>query len=576
MHVNTFLEQRRAAMLGGLLSAIFLFPAPAGPLPLPNDDSRIPLALAIPAPAPPIAARPNDWFEDVTARAGLNFTHQFCHKRIANILLSNGAGGVVFDYDQDGWMDIYLLNWGPLEGVTAAPPGTQRQPNRLYRNRGDGTFEDRTREAGLVGAGFSSAAASGDFDNDGFPDLFIANVGKGQLFRNRGDGTFEDVTAKAGINDTGTGIAAVFLDYDNDGWLDLFVAHYLTYVPEKESEQNPGAYPGPLAYAGEANALYRNRGNGTFEEVTRPAGLYAPGQRAMSVAAFDSNGDGCTDLYVCNDDTPNALWLNDGKGHFREVAAELGVAFNSIGEAPGSMNATVGDLNGDGLPDLFVTRFGYDSLYLRTPRGVYDDRMWASGLGRLTRNYVGWGGAPLDFDNDGDLDLAIANGDAFKLEGTDTLLLENLGQATFADASKKGGAVFQAKINGRGNAILDFDNDGRQDILLTALADRPYLLRNRCPLKRHWLKLQLEGTRSNRSGYGARVALTAGDLARRAEALCPAGFLMQGDARLHFGLGNHERIDRIEIRWPSGCVQTLRDLAPDRIVKVKEQNSNER
>lgn len=562
------LPNRRSVVAAGLLAAGLTLLAAAQPPaksspPIANQGSSR-------RPTPAIAANPNDWFEDVTRRAGLDFMHQFCHQRIANILLSNGSGGAVFDYDNDGLMDIYLLNWGPLEGVTSAPPGTKRQPNRLYRNRGDGTFEDRTRQTGLEGSGFASAATAGDFDNDGYNDLYIANVGRNLLYRNRGNGTFEDVTEKAGVGHAGTGLSAVFADIDNDGWLDLYVGNYLTYVPEKQSEQNPGAYPGPLAYQGEANVLYRNRGNGTFEDITRQAGLYAPGHRAMSVCAFDCDWDGDIDLYVSNDDTPNALWLNDGKGHFRETALQVGVAFNSIGEAPGSMNAAIGDANGDGLPDLFITRLGYGSLYLRTPQGFYDDRMWASGLGLLTQKYVAWGGAFLDFDNDADLDIFVANGDAFTLDGTVSLLLENQGPAKFTDASGKGGTFFKARINGRGNAILDYDNDGRLDVLLTALADRAVLLRNRCPLKHHWLKLQLEGTRSNRNGYGARVALTAGDLSLRAEALCPTGFLTQGDTRPHFGLGPRQTVDRLEIRWPSGQVQVLTNIASDQVLKVRE------
>lgn len=524
-------------------------------------------------PTPPIAAAPADLYEDVTARAGIDFVHQFSHTRIANILLSNGSGGAVFDYDNDGHVDIYLVNWGPLDGVTKAPPGTPREPNRLYRNRGDGTFEDVTAKAGLEAGGYGSAAATGDIDNDGHVDLYIANIGRNLLYRNRGDGTFEDITDRSGAGDTSAGISAVFLDYDRDGWLDLYVGNYLTYIPEKESEQNPGAYPGPLAYAGQANVLYRNRGDGTFEDVTRQAGLYSPGQRGMSVSAFDCDRDGDVDLYVSNDDTPNQLWLNDGRGHFTEIGIDAGVAFNSIGEAPGSMNAAIGDADGDGLTDIFVTRLGYGSLYRRTASGLYDDRMWASGLGRLTQKYVGWGGEFIDFDNDADLDLVVANGSAFVLDGTETLLLENDGRGNFVDASAKGGAFFAAPVNGRGNATLDFDNDGRLDVLITALADRTFLLRNRAPGKNHWLKLRLEGTRSNRSGYGALLTLKAGDLTLHGEARPPTGFLTQGDDRPHFGLGARTKVDRLEIRWPSGRVQVITDIPADQILDVKEPQS---
>jgi len=532
-----------------------------------SDTKKIPPRT----PTPPIAADPQDGFVDVTAKSGIQFVHQFNHHRIANILLSNGSGGVVFDYDNDGWMDIYLVNWGPLAGVTASSADQlKREPNRLYRNLKNGAFEDMTTKSGLAGSGYSHAAASGDVDNDGFNDLLVVNAGQCLLYRNRGDGTFEDATAKAGINNKGTGISAVFFDADKDGWLDLFVANYLTYIPEKESEQNPGAYPGPLAYAGEANVYYHNRGDGTFEDFTKKAGLYAPGHRAMAVAAFDADKDGDTDLYVCNDDTPNALWLNDGKGLFHEVAIEKGVAFNSIGEAPGSMNAAIGDVNNDGMPDLFITRLGYGSLYIRNPKGFYDDRMWASGLGLLTQNYVAWGGVFLDFDNDSDLDLMVANGDAFTIEGTKGLLLENDGHAKYTDASSKGGNYFKQKINGRGNAVLDFDNDGRMDLLITALADRPFLLQNRFESKNHWLKLDLKGTRSNRNGFGAQVKLSSGKWILTAEAMCPTGFLMQGDPRLHFGLGAQQTVDTLEIGWPSGYVQVLKNISTDQIIKIVE------
>ena len=535
-----------------------------------TSQSANPANHATFAVTPPIPAGPNDGFEDVTAQSGITFVQQFCDERIANILESNGSGAAILDYDNDGWMDIYLVNPGPLDSVTHHQPGTRREPNRLYRNRGNGTFEDVTAKAGVAGSGYSLAAAAADYDNDGFTDLYLVNAGQNILYHNRGNDTFEDVTAKAGVGDKGTGTGAVFFDADNDGKLDLFVANYLTYDPNNKLYFNPDAYPGPLSYQPEFNTLYHNRGDGTFEDISEKSGVRLPGHRAMSVCAFDYNGDGATDLYICNDATPNVLLVNDGKGHFQNGAFQAMVAFNANGEAAGSMTAAVGDYNGDKRLDLLVSRLGYGSLYTAQPDGIFQDRMMTSGLGALTAQYVGWGSNFLDCDNDGKLDAFIANGDAHHMVGWESLLLENKGDGTFTDAADKGGVFFRTKIRARGSFVLDFDNDGRMDVLATAMGDRVFLLRNRDVSGNHWLTLDLQGTKSNRDGFGARITITAGGTSQATEARCQTAFLGTSDRRVHFGLGAGKAVDKIEIKWPSGTVQTLNNVPADQILKVKE------
>ena len=531
------------------------------------DPAARPAAAPAPGPGGPV-------FEDVTRSSGIAFTPQLAAGPLDNIMKSDGAGGTFLDFDNDGFLDVYLVNPGPAPGFADAPAGTVRRPNRLFRNRGDGTFEDVTARAGVGGAGFGTTAAAADYDNDGYPDLLVVNFGGLILYHNEGNGTFKDVTAQAGLTSTQAGISATFLDVDGDGKLDIFVANYLAYDPAvKLPPGSPVPYPGPLMYAGEFNRLYRHRGDGTFEDISERAGVRLPNHRAMSVTPLDYNLDGNEDLYVTNDGTPNLLLAGDGRGAFTEVALQAGVAFDQFGQAAGSMGAAVGDVDGDGLPDLLVTRFGKASLYLNSPGGLFEDRIGASGILSASAPYVGWGGCLVDFDNDGNLDVFIANGDPHVItQGMPSLLLRNQGRGSFVNAAAEGGPFFQRLLNLRGSGAFDLDNDGRMDLLVTALADPAILLHNRRPNANHWLTLKLVGTRGNRDGFGAQVAVTAGGRVFKAETRCPTNYLFQQDPRLHFGLGTAARVDRLEIRWPKpgGQTQVLTDVPVDRVLRVTE------
>ncbi len=538
----------------------------------PAVDSAPPPSFSV---TPPIAAGANDLFEDVTAKARIDFVQQFCDERIANILESNGSGIAVFDYDNDGSMDIFLANPGPLKGVTHEKPGTERQPCRLYHNNRDGTFTDVTDKAGIGKVGYAVAAAAADYDGDGFTDLYVVCVGKSFLFHNNGDGTFTDVTDKAGVGNVGgTGIGATWLDVNNSGRLDLYVGNYLTFNPDYHLYYSPTSYPGPLAYKPERDVLYTNNGDGTFTNSSEAAGIWAlPPHRTMSVLALDYNRDGREGLYICNDATPNMLLINDGHGHFHDEAAKRGVAFNALGEAAGSMTAAIGDCTGDGIPDLLVSRLGYGSLYVGSPQGDSVDRMMASGIGSLTAQYVSWGTNFIDFDNAGKLDAFIANGDPFRMVGWQSLLLENDGQGNFHNAVDKGGAYFRTPVRARPSVVLDFDNDGRMDLLVGLMGDRPVLLHNRDASGNHWITLSLRGTKSNPAGWGSWIELTADGKTYVQECHCPSGFLSQGDPRVHFGLGKAQVVQRIQIKWPSGTVQTMSDLPADQILKVTEPST---
>jgi hypothetical protein len=521
-------------------------------------------------PSSSVPAGEGDLFVDATEGAGLAFLHRLGDGRMDCVVEAAGAGGAVLDYDGDGRMDLYLVQSGWVEGVSRGERPADPPRNRLFRNRGDGTFEDVTERAGVACGRCGVAAAAGDYDGDGHVDLYVVNVGPNVLYRNRGDGTFEDATERAGVGDPRCGVGAAFLDADGDGRPDLFVANYVDFDPAYRLYFPPDGFPGPLAYEPEPSVLYRNRGDGTFEDVSERSGIRAGAGRAMGVAAADFDGDGRTDLFVANDATANALLRNEGNGRFRDDALSAGVAYGMQGEATAAMCGVVGDADGDGRPDLFVSDGAYGSLFRNLGGGRFEDRVFSSGLAAPRAHSPAWGSAWIDFDADGDEDLFVVSGDLHHEIGREDFLFENRGSGTFADASARGGAWFRAALNGRACLPADFDDDGRVDVVVTNLLDRAVLLRNRAPAGA-WLTVSLRGLPPATGGLGAKVSVTAGGRTRTKECGAASVYLGQGDPRLHFGLGGAERVERVEVRWASGARTVLEGVEARRVLVVREE-----
>jgi hypothetical protein len=529
-----------------------------------------------PAPAKPASPPPLPSFVDVTEKAGINFRHSFGEVKLSSIMEATGSGCAWFDYNDDGWLDLYVVSGRYLEGVTkfSKPDGVDAT-NHLYRNNGDGTFTDVTAQAGVAGKGFGMGVTAGDYDNDGFADLYVTNWNSAILYHNNGDGAFTDVTAKAGVDNPHFGVGAAWFDYDRDGKLDLYVGNYLKFDPNaKMLYFTADAFPGPLDYEGDADRLFHNNGDGTFTDVSHKAGIANPAGRAMGVTVGDFDNDGWPDVYVANDTMESYMYHNNHDGTFTNVAPEVNTAFGANGEATSAMNPIFGDYDNDGWQDLFVSDMRYHRLFHNPGK----ERFWLdttveTGVAQVSGQYVAWGDGFFDFDNDGWKDIYVVNGGLHWLIPMEDSVLRNNGNGTFTDVSAQLGNYFRFKKVGRGACFADDDNDGYIDGFIMVLGGKGILLHNNPPpvgQRNHWLTLKLVGTKSNRDGYGARLEAVAGDLRQYGEAVSENGYLSQGDPRPHFGLGPHTEVDLLTITWPSGIVQRLEHVKADQILTVTE------
>jgi hypothetical protein len=510
---------------------------------------------------------------DVTEQAGITFVHDVGDGDMDNIIESSAAGCALVDYDGDGDLDVYLVNGAYVEGFSNVRGRVNRNrlANALYRNNGDGSFTDVTSAAGVGDRGMGMGVAIADYDNDGDPDIFVTNFGPNTFYRNNGDGTFSDITELAGLENALAGIGATFLDYDSDGFLDLYLGNYLKYDPDYQYFYAARRFPGPLAYPGQPDVLYRNNGDGTFTDVTRHAGVYNPEGRAMGVSSGDIDDDGDWDIFVPNDAMANYVYRNNGDGTFTDVAVPTGTAYGQSGETTSAMSAEFADIDLDGLVDIIVPDMTFSCIYRNTGEGYFDEMSARMGVAAACGQYTSWSANFFDFDHDGYGDLFITNGHAHRMIGQEDLLLLNDAGMRFENVSHELGVDFQEKFVGRGSAAGDIDNDGDIDVLVTNLIERPRLLRNDGGNRRNWIMLRLIGTVSNRDAIGTRVRLTAGGKVQTRLRVSSSGYLSQSDHRLHFGLGDVTVVDRIEVRWPSGRVQMLEGVEANQLIRVTER-----
>jgi hypothetical protein len=550
-----------------IAAALALMPAPAA---IQGRDG--PPARSIEAPV----------FEEVSRGWGLSLDHVNGASAEKYLPETMGSGGVFFDYNNDGWVDVFVVGGGSLADKTAA----SRARHRLYRNTGTGAFEDATAISGVAHRGYGMGACAADYDNDGFADLFVTGVAANTLYRNLGNGKFRDVTRSAGIESPEWSTSCAFADFDKDGSVDLFVTNYVdASVANNKFCGDPSrqvrVYCHPLNYQPLPSVLYHNNGNGTFTDGSARAGIAPHRGNGLGVVVADYDDDGWPDVFVANDSVPNFLYHNEGRGVFKEVALLAGVAVANDGKSRAGMGTDFGDYDGDGLLDLVVTNHEFETttLFRNLGQGLFADATTESGIGPATLPFVGFGAALFDYDNDGRLDLAIANGhvvdNTAQMRASSThaqrrLLFRNLDGRRFVEVGRRSGSGFARDKVGRALAVADIDNDGDLDLMITNNGQAVDLLRNDGGNRQHALIVRTQGTTSNRDGIGARIQLHAGKMTQVREVKAGSSYLSQNDTRVHFGLGNTAAIDRLDVRWPSGRVDVVQRPPVDAAITVVE------
>ena len=520
-------------------------------------------------------------FINIASDAGITFKHENGASPQKYMPETMAGGSIIFDYINDGWPDIFFVNGGSFTDKQKAAGAL----HRLYRNNKDGSFTDVTSGSGIGVSGFGMGACSADYDNDGWPDLYITSMGGNKLYHNNGNGTFTDVTEKAGVGLRLWSASCAFGDIDNDGYVDLFVTNYVDFSVSNNKycvySGDTRVYCHPNVYNGLGNVLYHNNGDGTFTDVSRQAGIYRTDGKGLGVVIGDYDNDGWADIFVANDSTPNFLFHNKGKGVFEEVALRSGVAVGNDGQPLAGMGVDMADIDADGLLDIFVTNLDRQthSLYRNLGKGLFANVTFESGVAEATLPFVGFGAVFFDYDNDTDLDLAIANGDVIDnislfrdstSYGQRKLLLRNDGTGKFKDVSLASGPGFTLKKPGRSLSTADIDNDGDLDLLIGNVGQTPDLLRNDGGNRLNSLLIRTLGSKSNRDGIGARLKLMVGGKVLIREVKAGSSYLSQSDLRVHFGMGQAGRAQRLEIRWPSGTVDVLQDVEANQILTITE------